>query len=151
MTNKTKTISFRISESAKMRLETRAKLENKNLSEYAKSILDCSDSEKLLNNVRDEFDRLETKIKKIKLNADQIESDLIVITDRFKKSIDEHAISYESNATKLITSTIEFDALYKSALSSIKRSHRNFSLIMIFSIIANLTSVSILIWLVFVM
>lgn len=150
MAIQTKTISFRVSEDAKSRLEARAKIENKTLSEYAKSILDNSESEKLIESVKTEFDLLESKIKKIELNADRLESDLIAISDRFKRSIDDHIASYEVGAKKMITSTMEFDALYKSALNSINSSRRNFSLTMIFSIVANLTTVSILLWLIFV-
>jgi len=146
---KTTTISFRISEDLKDKLQARAKLNNQNLTEYAKLILDNSHTEKLISEVKKDFDDLESNVEKISFDANNLTSELTKISDEFKKSMSDHVNFYEQKSTSLAKNTHYFEQELKFAISSFKNSRNTFSWIMIFSIITNLTSVLILMYLVF--
>jgi len=66
---KTTTISFRISEDLKSKLQARAKLNNQNLTEYTKSILDNSHTEKLIDEVKNDLDDHESSCKNFKCST----------------------------------------------------------------------------------
>lgn len=132
---KTTTISFRISEDLKSKLQARAKLNNQNLTEYTKSILDNSHTEKLIDEVKNDLDDLESNVKKI--------------SDEFKNSMSDHVNFYENKSNALAKNTHDFEQELKFAISSFRKSRSTFFGIMILSIITNLTSVSILAYLVF--
>ena len=146
---KTTTISFRISEDLKSKLQARAKLNNQNLTEYTKSILDNSHTEKLIDEVKNDLDDLESNVKKISFDSNNLSVELKKISDEFKNSMSDHVKFYENKSNALAKNTHDFEQELKFAISSFRKSRSTFFGIMILSIITNLTSVSILAYLVF--
>jgi len=146
---KSTTISFRISEDLKEKLQARAKLNNQNLTQYAKSILDDSHTEKLIDDVKKDFNDLESNAKKISLDANNLSAELRKISEDFKSSISDHVSFYEQKSTALAKNTHDFEQELKFAINSFGKTRSSFFWVMFFSIITNLISVSILIWLVF--
>lgn len=146
---KTTTISFRISEDLKDKLQARAKLNNQNLTEYTKSILDNSHTEKLINEVKKDFNDLESNVKKISFDSNDLNIELIKISNEFKDSMSEHVNFYEQKSTALAKNTHNFEQELKFAINSFQKSRNSFFWIMIFSIITNLISVLMLVYLVF--
>jgi len=146
---KTTTISFRITEDLKDKLQARAKLNNQNLTEYTKSILDNSHTEKLIDEVKKDFNNLESNVKKISFDSNDLNIELKKISNEFKNSMSEHVNFYEQKSTALAKNTHDFEQELKFAINSFQKSRSSFFWIMTLSIITNLASVLILAYLVF--
>jgi len=146
---KTTTISFRISEDLKSKLQARAKLNNQNLTEYTKSILDNSHTEKLIEEVKNDLDDLESNVKKISFDSNNLSVELKKISDEFKNSMSDHVKFYENKSNALAKNTHDFEQELNIAINSLEKSRSSFFWVMTLSIITNLTSVSILMYLAF--
>lgn len=146
---KTKTISFRITEDLKNKLQADSESNNQNLTDYVKSVLINLHNERSINNADEDLNKLESNIKKISFDANNLNIELTKITDNFKKIVADHVYFYEQKSTELAKNVHDLDHKLNFAINSLHSSRQKYNLIMILSIITNLASVLILVYFAF--
>lgn len=144
-----KTISFRVSSELKTRLEDRAKLENKTLSEYAKSILDSSYSERIIEKVNNKFSELEQKTEQINLIVADVEQELKIKVNNFSELLKTHINFFESKSNELGKNVAIFDQEFSNAIDNIESSRKLNLYVSLVSIFLNFVALCVLIFVVF--
>jgi len=146
---KSTTISFRVSSELKTRLEDRAKLENKTLSEYTKSILDSSHAERIIEKVNNEFNELEQKTDQINLLVSDVEKELKSKVNNFNSTLEKHINFYEKKSNELAKNVAIFDQELSNAIENLESSKKLNLYVSLFCIFLNFVVLCVLVFVVF--
>jgi len=146
---KSTTISFRVSKELKTRLEDRAKIENKTLSEYTKSILDSSYSERIIQKVKTDFEELDEKTKKINLIVSDARKNINDQANKFNELLTTHIQFYEQKSNEIGKNVAIFDSELENAILRLESTKKLNFWVAVFSIFSNLIIICFLVAYVF--
>lgn len=101
MTEKTSILSFRITPELKTKLETRASLQRKTLTEFVRDLLSDSQGEEILKSARQELTELESDAREIDARISALKTQYVEMMETVGKSQSGLLSAFESHRKRL--------------------------------------------------